>query len=198
MTKYKDLMVDIETFGTGYNSVVVQVAMAYFDRKTAQVGDSTVINIDVEDSLKLGFDMEEETLDWWATQPKEIFDSLQVNPFPCKEAVSNIFKFISEETKIWCHATFDIPLLSNFCIKTSGDKKLPWRYRNIRDIRTLVDLSGLDLDKYDWEKEKTHNALADVLFQIKYTTDACNMLTYHCTQDEAIKVRETIAQQLAK
>lgn len=193
-----DIMLDIETFSTSANGLIVQVAMAQFDRNTAQVKSSTTINIDVEDSLKHGFIMEEETLDWWATQPKEIFESLQVNPFSCEEAYNCIKQFIPFGAVIWSHATFDVPMLANFCIKVSGDKKLPWAYKNARDIRTLVDLAGLDLDKYDWEKEKTHNALSDVLFQIKYVTDACNMLKYHCTQEQAIQVREQVAKQLSE
>ena len=198
MSNFNDLMIDIETFGTGYNGMVVQVAMAYFDRHTAQIGNSTIINIDVNDLQQYGFTADEETLDFWAKQPKEIFESLQVNPFSCKDAVDNIFKFISYKSIIWSHSTFDVPLLSNFIQKVSESKKLPWGFRDCRDIRTLVDLSGLDLDKYNWDNEKTHNALSDVLFQIKYCTDAFNMLKYHCSQDEAIKVRETIEQQLAK
>lgn len=197
MTKYNDVMIDIETFGTNNNALVVQVALAYFDRNTGQVGDSTIINIDVEDSLKYGFKMDEETLDWWSEQPKEIFESLQVNPFSCVEAAENIYKFLSYDALIWCHATFDAPLLANF-YKTVKDDKMPYKYRNVRDIRTVVDLAGLDLDKYDWDKEKTHNALSDVLFQIKYVTDACNMLKFRCTQEEAILVRETIAKKLAE
>lgn len=197
-SNHQDLMLDIETFATSANGLVVQVAMAIFDRNTAEVKKSTIINIDVEDSLKYGFLMEEETLNWWATQPKEIFESLQVNPFSCQEAYENIKKFIPYEAYIWSHATFDVPMLANFCIKVSGDKKLPWAYKNARDIRTIVDISGLDLDKYDWEKEKTHNALSDVLFQIKYTVDALNMIKYHCTQDQAMMVREQATKQLAE
>lgn len=197
-TEQQDVMLDIETFGTSANGMVVQVAMAIFDRNTAEVKKSTTINIDVEDSLKYGFLMEEETLDWWATQPKEIFESLQVNPFSCQEAYENIKKFIPFGALIWSHATFDVPMLANFCIKVSDDKKLPWAYKNARDIRTIVDISKIDLDKYDWEKEKTHNALSDVLFQIKYTVDALNMIKYHCTQEQAIQVREQVAKQLAE
>ena len=194
----QDVMLDIETFSTDANALVVQVAMAIFDRNSAQVKASTTINIDVEDSLKRGFDMDEETLNWWATQPKEIFESLQINPFSCEEALENMKKFIPFGAIIWCHATFDIPILANFFRKVAPDRKLAWGYKNVRDIRTVVDLSGIDLDKYNWEQEKTHNALSDVLFQIKYVTDACNMIKYHCTQDQAIQVRETITKQLAE
>lgn len=186
----KDIMLDIETFGNTSNALVVQVAMQYFNRNTAQLGASLYVNINVEESMKKGFEINEETLAFWEQQPKEVFDSLQVNPLSCEDAAHQIKKFIEFGSKIWCHATFDAPIMGNFFNKL--DIKLPWGYKNVRDIRTLVELSGLDLEKYNWEEGKTHNALDDVHFQIKYCVDALNMIKFKCTQDQAIEVRQKI------
>jgi len=182
-----DIMLDIETFGNKSNALIVQVAMQYFNRNTGQLGNSMYVNIDVEDSLSKGFDMDTETLDFWAQQPKEIFESLQVNPVKCDEAAKMIKKFIKFGSKIWCHATFDAPIVGNYFNKLNI--KLPWGYKNVRDIRTLVELSGIDLDKYNWEEGKTHNAMDDVRFQIKYCVDALNMIKFKCTQEQAMEVR---------
>lgn len=197
--KFNDIMIDIETFGQGYNAVVVQVAMSYFNRETGEIGDSTIINIDANDSLKYGFEMDKDTLDWWATQPKEVFDSLSVNAIPVEEALANIKKFIKFGALIWCHSTFDAPILGNMYRRVYGaNKSVPWGYKNVRDIRTLCDLSKINLELYDWEKEKTHNAGDDVRFQIKYVTDACNMIKYNCSQEQAMAVRKKVEEILAK
>lgn len=197
--QFNDIMIDIETFGQGYNAVVVQVAMAYFNRETGEVGDSTLINIDANDSIKLGFDIDKDTLDWWSTQPKEIFESLSVNTLSVEEALHNIKKFIKFGALIWCHSTFDAPILGNMYRRVYGaNKSVPWGYKNVRDIRTLCELSGIDLQKYDWEKEKTHNAGDDVKFQIKYVTDACNMIKYKCTQEQAMEVRNKVTKLLTE
>lgn len=49
------------------------------------------------------------------------------------------------------------------------------RHKDARDIRTLVNLSGIDLKTYDWNK-KTHNALDDCKFQVTYCVDAMKKL----------------------
>ncbi len=73
---------------------------------------------------------------------------------------------------VWSHATFDFPIVSN-AYKVCN-LNLPFHYRTARDIRTLVDLSNLDYNK---EKEdKTHNALEDCLYQVKYCVKCFNQL----------------------
>lgn len=197
--QFNDIMIDIETFGQSYNAVVVQVALAYFNRETGEIGDSTIINIDANDSIKYGFEMDKSTLDWWATQPKEVFDTLSVNAVPVEEALKNIKKFIKFGAFIWCHSTFDAPILGNMYRRVYGENKsVPWGYKNVRDIRTLCALSNINLELYDWEKEKTHNAGDDVKFQIKYVTDACNMIKYKCTQEYAINARKQVEALLAE
>lgn len=193
-TNYNDIMLDIETFGTTYNSAVVQVAMIYFNRETGQLGNHLVVNLDINDSIENGFELTKETIEWWEQQPKEIFESLSENPFKLKEGLKLIKDFFQFGSIIWCHSTFDVPLLGNVYMRMG--EKLPWGYKNVRDIRTLCELSNIDLSLYDWEKEKTHNALSDVKFQVKYVTDACNMIKYKCSQEQAIQVRNQVQQML--
>jgi len=70
------------------------------------------------------------------------------------------------------HADFDIPILAN-AYRVLG-QRLPFHYRYIRDIRTLVDLSKLPYNKPD--KPKDHNALNDCLYQVKYCVECFNTL----------------------
>lgn len=169
-----DLMLDIETLGTNSNSVVLQVSMVYFDRYTKEIGKTFTQNIDIEDSFRLGFYADEETVKWWENKPKEIWESVSTNGFKVTEVIKNIEEFVDFKTIIWSHSSFDIPLLENIFRKLN--KKIPWKYTNTRDIRTLVDLSGIDLKSYNWNKGKTHNSLDDCMFQINYVVDAFNKL----------------------
>lgn len=170
----KDLMMDIETLGTDYNSIVVQVAMVYFDRYTKETGKSLVVNIDPISCSKAGLVMNNDTMDWWAQQPKEIQESVLTGGLPLVEALNKIKEFIDYGTIIWCHATFDVPVLAT-AFKTVGINP-PWKYTNVRDLRTIVDLSGIDIKSYKWEEFKTHNALEDCCFQIHYAVDCINTL----------------------
>lgn len=170
----KDLMMDIETLGTDCNSIVVQVAMVYFDRYTKETGKSMVINIDPESCAKEGLVMNEATMDWWASQPQEVQESVLTGGKPIREALQEIKNFIDYGTIIWCHATFDVPVLAT-AFKKIGMTP-PWKYTSVRDLRTIVDLSGIDIKSYKWDEFKTHNALEDCCFQIHYAVDCINKL----------------------
>ena len=178
----KDVMLDIETLGTSYNSIVIQVAMVYFDRKTKAVGKSLIINIDPVDCNKYGLIYDDKTVDWWNEKPESVKESVFSNPKPLKDALLEINNFLEFGVKIWCHTTFDMPILSNAFDKVGI--KPHWHYTNFRDIRTLVDISGIDLKNYDWDSFKTHNALEDCCFQIFYCVDGMNKLSNEKVNNE--------------
>jgi len=167
-------MIDIETVANTNTSAVIQVAMVRFDWD-GNVGDTLVVNLDLDEQVREGLDVNASTLSWWARTNATIFNELLTKDvLPVKKALKQICDFINFNDYIWCHATFDIPILNNLLHKFGF--KTPWAYMKNRDIRTLIDLSGLDLSQYPWDVEKTHDALEDCVFQIKYCTDAYKLL----------------------
>lgn len=169
------IMLDIETTGNIVNTAIIQLSMVRFDEE-GSVGDFIRINIDAEEQYKLGAQYTQNTLDWWQETNKELFESITTkNVLSVNTALDIIDAFVTMDDQIWCHATFDMPILDNL-YHLAGRNKRPWKYTKIRDIRTIVELSGINLSTYNWEKEKTHDSLDDCRFQIKYTTDAMKML----------------------
>lgn len=169
-----NIMLDIETLGNTVNSAIVQISMVKFD-ECGNIGESININVDTNEQLGLGAETTQSTLDWWnKTNPLLLQELKTTNLCTVLDAIKIINKFISFNDKIWCHATFDLPILGN--MYRLAKKTPPWRYKFNRDIRTLIDLSDLDLAQYNWDKEKTHNAYDDCLFQIKYVCDAIKKL----------------------
>ena len=167
-------MLDIETVANTNNTAVIQVAMIRFDW-TGKLGESLVVRLNLDEQLKNGLDANSSTLAWWAdTNPKLLHSLLTEDVEAVSQALTKICQFINFNDYIWCHATFDIPILNNLLHKFGF--KTPWAYMKNRDIRTLIDLSGLDLSQYPWDVEKTHDALEDCVFQIKYCTDAYKLL----------------------
>jgi len=54
---------------------------------------------------------------------------------------------------------------------------LPFHYRQTRDIRTLTHLAGHQRNESTIDpKDKTHNALEDCLYQVKYCVECFNKL----------------------
>lgn len=170
----KDMMIDIETMGTGNNAVMIQLAGVFFNRDTGETGDEFCMGIDVNSCLEWGFTTDQATIDWWAKQDQNILRHIQETANRVDYVIPRFYDFYKNTTgdiKIWSHATFDFVIVQNYLAKI-GKKMV---HKNARDIRTLVDLSGIDLERYDW-KDKTHDALDDCKFQIKYCVDAMNRL----------------------
>lgn len=170
----KDLMIDIETMGTGNNAVMIQLAGVFFNKDTGETGDEFCMGIDVKSCLDWGFVTTQETIDWWANQDQNILRHIQETAYPVDHVIEWFYDFYKNtkgDIKIWSHATFDFVIVQNYLAKIGKHMV----HKNARDIRTLVDLSGIDLKKYDW-KMKTHDALDDCKFQIKYCVDAMKLI----------------------
>lgn len=170
----QDLMIDIETMGNSHNAVMIQLAGVFFDRETGKTGREFCENVCAESCLEEGFETNEATKKWWAQQDPDVLKAITQNTSPVSEVMERFASFVGTDSEliVWSHATFDFVIVQNY-LKTLKAGHLP--YRGARDIRTLVDLSGIDLNNYDWSK-KTHNALDDCKFQIKYCVDAMDLI----------------------
>jgi hypothetical protein len=164
-----DLMIDIETLGTGTNSVVTQIGAVYFDRYTGEVGEKLGVNIQVQDALNLGLVVDAGAIKFWIEQPQCTWLK---EPVPVSKALQLLRDFYVKDTEAWSHATFDFPILANMYY-TFG-QKFPIPYRKLRDIRTLVDLANSPYNVPN--KPKTHDAVDDCLYQIEYCVYCFNKL----------------------
>jgi hypothetical protein len=171
----KDIMIDIETLDTSVDAAMVQIAAVSFNRKTGEIIESFHRCLDVSRVKENGFIINNNTLDWWKkTNPAVLVEIITkgIGNDPM-EVMEDFYNFVGKDSLIWSHSTFDFPIVNNY-LNSFIKKRLP--FRNARDIRTLVCLSGIDLNDYDWDN-KTHDALDDCKFQIKYCTDAFNKLS---------------------
>jgi len=171
---YPDLMLDIETLATSNNAVVTQIGVCAFDIETGDWQESRCFNIQIQDQLDRGRVITQRTLDWWINQiladGKCTWTTNRYDPV----AVLQEIKLYTTDScaknyNVWSH-TFDTNIMSD--LSSTYNHKLPWTYRQQRDIRTLTCLAGYKkkpkVDGFD----KTHNALDDCLYQIGYCCDA--------------------------
>ena len=106
----------------------------------------------------------QDTLDWWAKQPKEIMeealgDKDRIGVF---EMIKKINKFSVGVDVFWCQGPlFDYAILQN--IYAQLGHPVPWQYWQIRDSRTLFSLVPRETEK----REGLHNALEDCKFQAR-------------------------------
>lgn len=166
-----DVMIDLETFGTRYSAQIIQIGACYFDRETGEIGIGFSANID--GTLQDKFTTDYSTIKWWLEQSDAARSLVTSNPIPLQEALGDLFLFLNKpDIQLWSHATFDIPILMN-AFEVVG-LKCPVPFRNMRDLRTLMDLAN---HRSTLERQGTHhNALDDAKYQARYAAEAISKL----------------------
>jgi|TARA_Y100000114_G_C11742130_1_gene319573 hypothetical protein len=159
-------MIDLETLSTNPNATILTVGGVKFDPYTQMKPYSDLyFRVDVDSQTSANRDVQQETLDWWATQPKEIMEEAlgDKDRISVDEAIKRINKFSVGVDVFWCQGPlFDYAILQDL-YKQFG-KPVPWQYWQIRDSRTLFSLVPRDPNE---KRTGMHNALEDCHFQAK-------------------------------
>lgn len=151
--KYTDIMLDLETLGTGPNALILSIGAVWFNPYMRQTATQMLEQnpffftaISINDSLFNNFDIDASTLDWWKSQSDKARDFVF---YPHEDDVKNVkdaliafqgtVKTVSEDqdtVKLWGNGvTFDNMILQNYYQKM--DIKFPVHYKNWRCFRTL-------------------------------------------------------------
>jgi len=159
-----DVMLDIETLSTKPDAVILTLGAVKFDPYTVDsFGDTLYFRIDVNEQLLIGRDTQQETLDWWAKQAKDVREEAMCedNRICLQDAYSQLNKFVVGASNIWCQGPhFDIVILENLYRQKGWPT--PWQFWQIRDSRTLFSVHG---DPREKNKAGLHNALEDCVSQ---------------------------------
>jgi hypothetical protein len=167
-------MLDLETLGNGNNKVICQIGACEFDLETGEIGKTFKVNVDAETHVREGGNLDAKTVYWWLSQDKEAINSIIADPkLPIREAFNQLNDFLKDAKQIWSHSTFDFVTIQD-TYNLLGIKTL-FRYNSARDIRTLVSLANISIDKTPREGVH-HDALHDCLHQVKYCVQAYRKL----------------------
>jgi exodeoxyribonuclease VIII len=156
-----DLMIDIETVGTGPEACILTIAAQTFDPLgTGYHKQQFYARIDPDSQP--GRNIEQGTIDWWATQPAEAQEEAfgPDNRIPLDTALEELGQLIWRSKSIWANGpTFDMNILEH--AYKSFHRPLPWQYYRVRDARTVYALyPGLG------KPPTSHHALEDCRRQI--------------------------------
>lgn len=166
-----DVMLDLETFDNLATTAIVQIGAVVFDRDTGNIIEEFKADVDPQSCIEVGLTIGVDTIMWWLKQSEEARASITSTPRGrIQEVLANFNSFITRhepdprKVNVWCHATFDFPIMQN--AYKAIDKDPPWHYRSARDLRTLTDLAGTNI--YAIRRKGTyHDALSDCKHQIK-------------------------------
>jgi hypothetical protein len=156
------VMVDIETFSTAFNGVIRSIGAVVFNSEEETVKTFFECGVSIESCLWAGLKTDDETIEWWRKQTKEVREQLMSKESYQLETVLASFNEAVQilgvnldETEIWSHgSTFDIVILES-AYKAVGLKPW-WKYKNVRDTRTLFAVAD-----YKYEAKGGHDALED-------------------------------------
>lgn len=180
----KNIMLDLETMGSGSNAAIISIGAVFFDPLTGEIGQEFYQVVSLNSSAKFG-ELDSSTVLWWLKQSDEARAVFEVKDkmtlYGSLELFTHwIWNYCDRNEKdkpdavVWGNgATFDNVILGN--AYKAVRLRQPWSFANDRDVRTLVDL-GRQLRGVDPKKDLTlqgtaHNALDDAKFQVRYVSE---------------------------
>jgi hypothetical protein len=169
-----DIMIDIETLGTGPEACIITIAAQTFDPLNRHCDWENWISyyarIDPESQPSRR--VQDDTLAWWSQQPKHIQDEAfgDHDRISLKQSLEELGRMIWHSNRFWANGpTFDANILEH-AYKEAG-MALPWKYYRVRDARTVYSLwPGVP------KPPATHNALEDCRRQIVMLHDTLEHL----------------------
>lgn len=163
-----NLMLDLETFSTRPNAAIRSIGACVFDHE----GVLAKFYVNIRDVVG---DVDPNTVEWWASQPKEARDALEIDTKWLDDALADFTLWLPEPANqclIWGNgADFDnVILASAFDARA---RALPWKFYNNRCYRTVKNL--FPIAKMD-RKGTKHNALDDAISQAEHLIAIRNRL----------------------
>ena len=159
-------MIDLETLSTNPDAVILTIGGVKFDARTQMNPyNEMYFRVDVDSQTKIGRNVMQETMNWWATQPKEVSEEAlgDGNRVSLEDAIKQLNKFAVGVDIFWCQGPlFDYAILQDSYRQLNTP--VPWNYWQIRDSRTLFSLVPKD---HNEKRTGLHNALQDCIFQAK-------------------------------
>jgi exodeoxyribonuclease VIII len=165
-------MLDLETLGTNPGAVITQIGVSAFNSRVGAADLNVpdpfkLIHVAPQSALDLGMHVSWDTIAWWLTQNEEarIAMASKMPRWSLPDALKTLDEWIghycSPRFNIWGNGSnFDVVLLEDAYRRVK--RKPVWDFRNIRDMRTIVDLCPSDLKV---KPEVAHNAAADAKAQ---------------------------------
>jgi hypothetical protein len=169
------VMVDTETLARGHNAVITSIGATRFSFTKPGTYDHFKVNIDPTDAKRYGLKIQQDTVDWWKTQPKEAIRGWTSNPRPLEEAINSFEEWWMagpKKQQLWCNGlSFDVPIIRD-SFKVLG-KEVPWPYYHENDMRTLLNFMGAR-DGFKKKREDSgtyHDSLGDAIAQAETLLD---------------------------
>ncbi|NML62243.1 3'-5' exoribonuclease [Massilia sp. RP-1-19] len=164
-----DVMVDLETMGTGPNAAIIAIGAVEFDLAKGEVGDRFYAVVSLESSVTNGGVIDPSTVIWWLGQSDEARKAVCADAEHINVALLRFTTWLSQcaardDLRVWGNgAGFDNVVLEEAYRRSQLTR--PWHFWNNRCYRTM---KGLQPDLKAVRTGTHHNALDDAMTQAKH------------------------------
>lgn len=137
----QDIMLDLETMGSGPNAAIVAIGAIEMDLERHLLGERFYAVVDLASSIAAGGVMDPSTVLWWMRQSDDARQALLEDGEPIETVLQLLADWLGEsappeEIRIWGNgAAFDNVILAEAYRRL--DMEVPWKFWHDRCYRTL-------------------------------------------------------------
>lgn len=142
----RHIMIDLETLHVRTDAVILTIGAVAFDPRGQGIQDRFYIKPDVDEQIAQGRAFDDKTIEWWAQQNQQAqSEAFSVDDrVGFKESLEALHAYCWNASAVWSNgAGFDVPVVE-FAMYQVG-LVVPWRHWEVRDTRTLWDITGVKL-----------------------------------------------------
>lgn len=176
-----EVMIDCETLATEPNAPVLTLGACAFDITSGEIIAEFYERMDKTKAQIYGLP-NLNTIKWWESQDpaarEEAYNGT-VDPRTAARSFRDWFvKYNLSDCGVWANGSvFDIPIIENWLRQTNPvvgnyGQEYPWRFWNVRDVRTILWLAGLKMPRTRPAHVQYHNALHDARYQVEWVCKA--------------------------
>lgn len=158
-----DVMLDLETMGTGPRAAIVEIGAVEFDCKTGAVGPLFYQAVDLATSVSMGGEMDASTVLWWMQQSDEARGAFAKGGAHLSKALMDLSAWMHErgapdDVRVWGNgAAFDNVILAS--AYRAAMQLQPWRHWNDRCYRTIrAQHPGVEMERIGVHHNAAHDA----------------------------------------
>ena len=165
----KDVMVDLETMGTGPVAAIIAIGAVEFDLGTGAIGEFFYVVVNLESSVQGGGVIDPSTVMWWLGQSDDARAAVRTEGTHITVALMRFAAWLAQrgagdDLRLWGNgAGFDNVVLE--AAYRHAHIQCPWNFWNNRCYRTI---KALHPTVKAIRTGTHHNALDDAITQAKH------------------------------
>lgn len=179
-----DVMIDLETMGTGPRAAIVAIGAVEFDPEAGTCGERFQLAVDLGNAVAMGGEMDASTVLWWMQQGDDARAAFSRGGVPLSQALVAFTAWLAsrgvpDSLRMWGNgAGFDNVILAS-AYKAAGLQQ-PWRHWNDRCYRTVKAMHPhIKLQRIGTH----HDAADDAESQARHLLDMLSPRQCRWTQD---------------